>query len=229
MAVVFCNPTVINFLAKSPLINNYDLSTMCLIYTAGAAVSNSTVAMIRSRFPDIIIFQAYGLTETGAAIAQTFGCESPGSVGQLTPGVVAKVVDPETGEIFGANQPGEILMKSTRVMKGYVGNDAATKASFDADGFFRTGDIGYFDENHEWYIIDRIKELIKYFGMQVYPTEIESVLMTHSGVHDACVVGLPDEEAGELPLAFVVKADSRVMEKELIDYVAGKLMCGKLV
>lgn len=222
MPIIFCNPTVINFIAKSPLITNYNLSSIRIIYTAGAAVSNKTIAMIQQRFPDVIILQAYGLTETGATLNQSLMYNSPGSVGTLTPGVIAKVVDPHTGEICGPNQPGELLLKSSRIMKGYVGNVEATKSAFDADGFFKTGDIAYYDETHEWYIIDRIKELIKYYGMQVYPTEIESVLMTHSGVRDACVVGLPHEDAGELPLAFVVKEDGRVTEKELMDYVAGE-------
>ena len=105
-------------------------------------------------------------------------------------------------------------------MKGYIGNDAATKDAI-RDGWMQTGDIGYYDEDKQFYIVDRIKELIKYKGSQSAPAEIEAILLSHPKIKDAGVIGIPDEECGELPLAYVVKQpDVNLTEKEVIDFVA---------
>lgn len=108
-------------------------------------------------------------------------------------------------------------------MGGYYGNEKATKATIDEDGYLHTGDVGYYDEKEYFYIVDRVKELIKYKGFQVPPAELEAILFTHSAIKDAAVVGLPDEFAEELPLAFVVKKPNvDVSSEEIIKYVNGK-------
>lgn len=108
-------------------------------------------------------------------------------------------------------------------MKGYCDDEEATRATIDEDGFLHTGDVGYYDEEGYFYIVDRVKELIKYKGFQVPPAELESILLSHSAIKDAAVVGLPDELAGELPLAFVVKQPGvNVSPAEIIQYVNGK-------
>lgn len=133
-------------------------------------------------------------------------------------------MDLETGKNVGPNERGELCVKGPQVMKGYCGDPQATTASFDSDGFLHTGDVGYYDEDGFFYIVDRVKELIKYKGYQVPPAELEAVLLTHPAVKDAGVIGVPDEAAGELPLAFVVKQPkASVTKEELITYVAGQV------
>ena len=119
---------------------------------------------------------------------------------------------------------GELCFKGNNIMKGYLGDEKATKAAIDDDGFLHTGDVGYYDEDEYFYIVDRVKELIKYKGYQVPPAELESILLTHPKIRDAAVVGLPDEIAGELPLAFVVKQPGvEITADEIIKYVNGKI------
>lgn len=144
----------------------------------------------------------------------------PGSVGSLKTGLYAKVIDTETGKPLGPNQRGELCFKGDCIMKGYLGDVKATQTAI-LDGWLHTGDVGYYDNDYEFFIVDRIKELIKYKGFQVPPAEIESLLLTHPKIKDAAVIGKPDELAGELPLAFVVTQDNvNLSAEEVINYVA---------
>ncbi|MGD2101156.1 MAG: AMP-binding protein, partial [Acidimicrobiia bacterium] len=120
----------------------------------------------------------------------------------------------ETGEDLDVNEPGELWIRGPQVMRGYFNNPQATAASIDEDGWFKTGDIGMVDEDGSWYITDRLKELIKYKGFQVAPAELEAVLLTHPSVADAAVIGVPDEEAGEVPKAFIVLEPGKYMTLE---------------
>jgi 4-coumarate--CoA ligase len=107
-------------------------------------------------------------------------------------------------------------------MKGYLNNDDATKATIDPEGWLHTGDIGHVDEDGHYLIVDRLKELIKYKGFQVPPAELEALLVTHPAVADVAVIGVPDEEAGELPKAFVaLKPGAEATAAELQEFVAG--------
>lgn len=167
------------------------------------------------------IRQGYGLSEsTLSLLVQNDKHAKPGSVGGLKPGLWAKVIDTETGVPLGPNQRGELCFKGDCIMKGYIGDKKST-ATIIKDGWLHTGDIGYFDEDFEFYIVDRIKELIKYKAFQVPPAEIEALLLTHPKIKDAAVIGKPDESAGELPLAFVVKqAGVELTADEVIKFVA---------
>ena len=107
-------------------------------------------------------------------------------------------------------------------MKGYLNNEEATSITIDADGFLHTGDIGFVDDEGYFYVVDRLKELIKYKGFQVPPAELEALLLSHPNISDAAVIGVPDEEAGELPKAFVVP-NGDLTEQEVIDFVAEKV------
>lgn len=108
-------------------------------------------------------------------------------------------------------------------MKGYLNNETATADAIDSEGYLHTGDIGFYDEDHYFYVVDRIKDLIKYKGFQVSPAELEGVLLLHEAVAEAAVVGIPDEKAGEVPKAFVVKKSGmEVTEEDLIYFVASK-------
>lgn len=141
----------------------------------------------------------------------------------MKPGTYAKVIDTETGKPLGPYQRGELCFKGDCIMKGYIGDKKATESTIDKSGWLHTGDIGYYDDDFEFFIVDRIKELIKYKGFQVPPAEIEALLLTHPKIKDAAVIGVPDEECGELPLAFVVKqTEGNLTEKEVIDFIAKK-------
>ena len=128
-----------------------------------------------------------------------------------------------TGEALGPPKTGEICVRGPMVMRGYRDNAAATAEMIDSDGWLHTGDVGYYDDNDGlFFIVDRIKELIKYKGLQVSPTELENLLLTHPDVSEAAVIGVPDEMAGQLPRAYVVKrAESNVTEEEIIKFVNG--------
>lgn len=136
---------------------------------------------------------------------------------------VIPVGEYETNKALGPNCKGELCFKGNIIMKGYYNDEKSTAATIDKDGWLHTGDIGYYDEEGYFYIVDRIKELIKYKGYQVPPAELESIILTYPGVKDAAVIGVPNEDAGELPMAFIVKQDnSNMREEEIIQYVNGK-------
>jgi acyl-CoA synthetase (AMP-forming)/AMP-acid ligase II len=146
----------------------------------------------------------------------------PGSVGYCLPNTECKIVDYETGAELGPNEEGEIWVRGPQVMKGYLGNTQATKKMILPDGWLRTGDIGYSDEDGRLFVVDRLKELIKYKGRQVAPAELEALLLSHPAVADAGVIPSPNEEAGEVPKAFIVLKDAATAD-EIISYVAERV------
>jgi 4-coumarate--CoA ligase len=148
----------------------------------------------------------------------------PGSVGVTAPNTETRVVDPLTGDDIDDGTDGEIWVRGPQVMKGYLNNDEATAATITDDGWLRTGDIGHVDEEGHVFVVDRLKELIKYKGFQVPPAELEALLLTHPAVADAAVIGLPDEEAGEIPAAYVVlQQGSEATAEEIMEYVANEV------
>jgi acyl-CoA synthetase (AMP-forming)/AMP-acid ligase II len=145
-----------------------------------------------------------------------------GSVGSSVPNTECKVVDVATGEELGRNADGEIWIRGPQVMKGYLSNPEATRNSIDDDGFFHTGDIGHIDDDDRYFIVDRLKELIKYKGFQVAPAELEALLLSHPNVADAAVIGVRDEEGEEVPKAFVVLKQPQPPE-EIVEFVAARV------
>ena len=140
------------------------------------------------------------------------------------PNTLTMIVDPITQKELGVDEDGEVCIKGPQVMLGYLGNQAATDAIFDRDGWLHTGDIGHIDSAGHLYVVDRLKELIKYKGFQVPPAELEALLLTHPAIADAAVVGLPDEEAGEIPVAHVVlRPGAEVTPEEIQEFVAGQV------
>ncbi|CAG2057288.1 unnamed protein product, partial [Timema podura] len=134
------------------------------------------------------------------------------------------ILDLVTGKTVGPNKEGELCFKGTQIMKGYYGDSKATSECFDKEGYFHTGDVGYYDTDGYFFIMDRIKELIKYKAFQVAPAELEAILLKHPSIEDAAVVGVPDEVSGELPKAFVVKKQGiDVIEEEIVKFVAGQV------
>jgi 4-coumarate--CoA ligase len=145
----------------------------------------------------------------------------PSTVGLLVANCEARVVDPETGDDLGVGEDGELWIRGPNVMKGYLNNAGATAATIDDDGWLHTGDIGHVDADGYWFIVDRVKELIKVKGFQVPPAELEALLISHPAVADVAVIGVPDEEAGERPKAFVVlKPGVETTEADLQAFVA---------
>ncbi|XP_050669214.1 uncharacterized protein LOC126968314 isoform X1 [Leptidea sinapis] len=205
----------------------YDVSSVNIIYSGAAPLRVATIKEARQRFKNIkAILQGYGMTEaTLAFIRDTVDMahlSKAGGVGFVVKGCVVKVVDVDTGTPLGPNKPGEIRMKGSMAMKGYIGKEL--KEDFDEEGFYKTGDIGYYDDDKCFFIVDRLKELIKYKGYQVPPAEIEAVLLQHPGVLDSGVIGVPHEAGGEVPRAFVVRQPgATVSEEEICSFVASKL------
>ncbi|XP_053698307.1 uncharacterized protein LOC128745297 [Sabethes cyaneus] len=214
-------PPVLVFLAKHPIVDNYDLSSLMTLICGAAPLSKEIEDQVRERIGVAFIRQGYGMSETTLGVLMQTGFENKaGCVGQIRMGQWVKVIDPETGKILGPNQRGELCFKGSLMMKGYVGEPDV----LDEDGWLHTGDVGYFDEEHDFFIVDRLKELIKYKGFQVPPAELEAILLKHPKVQDAAVIGVPDERAGELATAFVVKeAGEEVSADEIVDYVTSQV------
>ncbi|XP_009598765.2 probable CoA ligase CCL5 [Nicotiana tomentosiformis] len=206
----------------------YDLSSLRKVSSGAAPLSKEIADAFREKLPWVEIKQGYGLTETtGAATFFVTNEEAkahPCSVGMLFPSFSAKVVNHETGEALPPFKEGELWLKGPGVMKEYFGNEESTAATITADGWFRTGDLCYFDDEGYLYIVDRIKELIKHNGYQVAPAELEAILLSHHQILDAAVVPLEDEEAGQLPVAYVVRtAGSGLTEDQVIQFVSSQV------
>ncbi|CAB3262010.1 unnamed protein product [Arctia plantaginis] len=205
----------------------YDLSSVKVIYSGAAPLHKETIISIHEKFPNCRnVCQGYGATEVTLALMRfsylEYNPQKIGSIGTVISNTIIKVVDIESRKPLGPNTPGEICAKGSMLMKGYVGRDRGD--DFDDEGFYKTGDIGYYDEEGYFYILDRIKELIKYKGYQVPPAELEAVLLQHPSINDAAVIGLDDKLAGELPLAFVViRPGQQLTEKEVQDFIAERL------
>ncbi|KAG6445161.1 4-coumarate--CoA ligase 1 [Manduca sexta] len=214
-------PPVLVAVCKSTL--KSDLSSVRVIYSGAAPLHKETVEALYEKFPNLQgVLQGYGASETTLAICRFDKVVStkPGSVGRAAPGVVLKVVDIETRKPLGPNQQGEICAKGELLMKGYMGG--GKKDDFDEEGFYRTGDVGYYDDDKYFYICDRLKELIKYKGYQVPPAELEAVLLQHEAISDAGVVGIPNKAAGEVPMAFVVLQPGKTATEEEIKFFIAK-------
>jgi acyl-CoA synthetase (AMP-forming)/AMP-acid ligase II len=187
-------------------VDKYDLSKAKWALSAAAPLGGPAAEAFTARLGTQLV-QAYGMTEVSGAthLGSTLpGRLKPTSGGTLLQNTECLVVNPATGEALERNQQGEIWVRGPLIMKGYLGRPDATAATIDADGWLHTGDVGFVDDDGDVFIVDRVKELIKYKGMQVAPAELEAILLGHPAVADAAVIPSPDEEAGEVPKAFVV-------------------------
>jgi acyl-CoA synthetase (AMP-forming)/AMP-acid ligase II len=216
-------PPIVLALAKDAAVERYDLSSLRVV-TSAAAPLGEDLAQLCARRLGCRVKQAYGMTELGGGthFAPDEGDPRPHFIGRPLPGVECRVVDCATGADVGPGQLGELLVRAPGVMRGYLANDAATALTVDLAGWLRTGDIVSADADGWFIVVDRVKELIKYKGYQVAPAELEAVLVSHPAVTDAAVVGSPDEEAGEVPKAFVVLR-APVSEDDLMAFVAGRV------
>ncbi|GJN88500.1 hypothetical protein Rhopal_001466-T1 [Rhodotorula paludigena] len=203
ISTLFLVPPQIILLVKQDIVKEYDLSSVKMAMAGAAPLTNDTVTAFRKRFPSISIGQGYGMTESATIISLLDpSVVFPGaSAGLLVPNIEAKIVS--EGKHMPPGKIGELWSRGPSNALGYLGNEKATKETFDADGFLHTGDEAYLDEEGLLFITDRLKELIKVSGFQVAPAELEGHLLGHEDVQDVCVIGIPDEKRGEAPKAYI--------------------------
>ncbi|GAA3389449.1 AMP-binding protein [Cryptosporangium minutisporangium] len=215
-------PPIALALAAHPMVADYDLSSLRAI-GVGAAPLSAAIELRCAERLGCVTGQGLGITEASALL--TVGpLDAPrrGSVGRLVPNTEARIVDPDSGVDLPAGRTGELWVRGPQLMRGYRGRSGATAATIDGDGWLHTGDLCYFDEDGYLYVVDRLKELIKYKGYQVAPAELEHLLLTHPAVADAAVVPRPDPDAGEVPVAHVALRAPATAE-ELLRYVAARV------
>jgi len=222
VTVTIVVPPVALALAAHPIVDSYDLSSLRILGVGAAPLGAGTEQRCADRL-GCVTSQGLGMTETTALIAVgPLDAPRRGSVGRLVPNTEARIVDPDSGADLAAGRRGELWVRGPQMMSGYRGGPLETARTIDADGWLHTGDLCYFDDDGYLYVVDRLKELIKYKGYQVAPAELEHLLLTHPAVADAAVVPRPDPEAGELPVAHVVLRGEATAE-ELLAYVAERV------
>ncbi|TKY67861.1 4-coumarate--CoA ligase 2 [Spatholobus suberectus] len=228
VSVAMVVPPLVVALAKNPAVGEYDLSSIRLVMSGAAPLGHQLEEALRNRLPNAVLGQGYGMTEAGPVLAMCLGfAKQPfptkaGSCGTVVRNAELKVIDPETGYSLPRNHPGEICIRGPQIMKGYLNDEKATAATIDVDGWLHTGDIGYVDDDDEIFLVDRVKELIKFKGFQVPPAELEDLLMSHPSITDAAVVPQNDDAAGEVPVAFVVSFD--LTEQAVKDFIAKQVV-----
>lgn len=229
-------PPIVLAIAKSPVVDGYDLSSIRTVMSGAAPLGKELEDTVRAKFTNAKLGQGYGMTEAGPVLAmclafakEPFEIKS-GACGTVVRNAEMKIVDPETGTFLSRNQPGEICIRGDQIMKGYLNDPEATARTIDEEGWLHTGDIGYIDEDDELFIVDRLKELIKYKGFQVPPAELEALLLTHPQISDAAVLPMKDESAGEVPVAFVVRSNGYLItEDEIKQFVSKQVVFYKRI
>jgi acyl-CoA synthetase (AMP-forming)/AMP-acid ligase II len=235
--IAYIAPPVAVALAKHPLIDEYDLSSLNTVMSGAAPLDADLGHAVAKRLGCRVV-QGYGMSELSPVShitpfdggVRNMGMVAPlSSVGWTVSNAASKLIDPETGAEIdppaeGLSETGELWFKGPNVMAGYLNNEQATRETIDDEGWLHTGDLAQVDANGCVYIVDRLKELIKYKGYQVPPAELEALLLSHPSIADAAVVGVKDAEGEEVPKAFVVKqSDAELAEDEVIDFVAGQV------
>lgn len=227
---VYVAPPVVLALANDPLVDRYDLSSLEYLVSAAAPLDAELAAACARRLGLPAVLQAYGMTELSPGthvVPRHAASPPPGAVGKLLPGTEMRIVRLDGGGDVGVGEEGELLFRGPQVMKGYLGRPGETAAMIDADGWLRTGDVGRVDAEGWLYVVDRVKELIKYRGWQVAPAELEATLLTCEGVADAAVVGEADADGDEVPTAYVVRRDGPAGERltgpEVLAHVAARV------
>ncbi|QKW28072.1 4-coumarate--CoA ligase family protein [Streptomyces seoulensis] len=230
ITALYVAPPIVLALAKHPAVDGYDLSSLQYVISAAAPLDAALAAACSRRLGLPPVGQAYGMTELspGTHVVPRDALEKapPGTVGKLIAGTEMRIVSlDDPGADLGAGEAGEILVRGPQVMKGYLGRPDATAAMIDADGWLHTGDVGRVDADGWLFVVDRVKELIKYKGYQVAPAELEALLLTHPDIADAAVVGATDGDGNEIPHAHVVRraGAGHPTEAEVMTYVAERV------
>lgn len=214
--IVYVVPPIIVALAKHPLVAEYDLSCLDIVGSGAAALGEEVAQAVTDRLGCAVI-QGWGMTEvTTTGSCQFLHNNRPGTIGVAVPNTEIRIVDTETCTDLPVDTPGELWIRGPHVMKGYLNRPDDTAKTLTSDGWLRTGDIVSIDADGYLTMHDRLKEIIKVNGFQVAPAEIEAVLLSHPEIADAGVVGRPDNEAGERPVAHVVLAAGASIDEEAI-------------
>ncbi len=221
-------PPIVLGLAKHPAVDRYDLSSLkCIV--SGAAPLGAELTQAARRRLGCQVKQGYGMTELSPVSHYSARDRvRDGAVGHAIPNTEVRIVDVASGRDLGPGRDGEIWVRGPQVMKGYLNRPDATALTITEDGWLRTGDIGHVDDDGYYYIVDRLKELIKYKGFQVAPAELEALLVAHPAIADAAVIPAADEEAGEIPRAYVVRRGDLTAE-QIMSYVADHVASYKRV
>ncbi|WP_411107953.1 AMP-binding protein [Streptomyces sp. c-19] len=226
---LYVAPPIVLALAKHPAVADYDLSSLEYIVSAAAPLDAALAEACSARLGLPPVLQAYGMTELSPGthvVPLDAANPPPGTVGKLLPSTEMRILsldDPSKDAAPG--EEGEVAIRGPQVMKGYLGRPDATAAMIDADGWVHTGDIGRVDADGWLFVVDRVKELIKYKGFQVAPAELEALLLTHDGIADAAVIGVTDAEGTEIPKAFVVRqpAAQDLSAEDVMAHVAARV------
>jgi len=229
-------PPLVSFLTSDQNVKAQYLSSVKIV-TGGAAPFGPTMInkFLAKAAPNVIKFQeGFGMTETSPVThIQPIEDGFLGGCGFPVPNTMAKITDLETGEVLPPGQDGELCVSGPQVMLGYHRNKRATKNTI-KDGWLHTGDLAHYKEDGQFVIVDRLKELIKVKGYQVAPSELEDLIRQHEGVVEVAVTGIPDERAGELPRAYVIRKNRKVQEQDIMKFVAAhvaphKKLCGVMM
>ncbi|PWA50959.1 4-coumarate--CoA ligase 2 [Artemisia annua] len=232
----FVPPIVLTIANNEETVDKYDLSSIRTVMSGAAPLGKELEDTVRNKFPNAKLGQGYGMTEAGPVLSMCLAfAKEPyeiksGACGTVVRNAEMKIVDTETGLSLPKNERGEICIRGDQIMKGYLNDPESTKSTIDSEGWLHTGDIGLIDDDGELFIVDRLKELIKYKGFQVAPAELEALLLTHPEISDAAVVPMKDEAAGEVPVAFVVKTDgSSLTEDDIKEFVKKQVVFYKRI
>jgi acyl-CoA synthetase (AMP-forming)/AMP-acid ligase II len=227
---LYVAPPIVLALAKHPAVDRYDLSSLKYVISAAAPLDAELAVACARRLGLPPVGQGYGMTElspcTHVVPLDAMREAPPGTVGKLVAGTEMRIVSlADPGEDLGTGKAGEVLIRGPQVMKGYLNRPDATAAMIDTDGWLHTGDVGYVDGDGWLYVVDRVKELIKYKGFQVAPAELEALLLTHPGIADAAVIGVYNADGNEVPHAYVVRQPGAgdLSEGEVMMYVAERV------
>ncbi|MEV5340985.1 4-coumarate--CoA ligase family protein [Streptomyces sp. NPDC052676] len=230
ITALYVAPPIVLALAKHPLVARYDLTSLKYVISAAAPLDAALAEACSRRLNLPPLGQAYGMTElspgTHVVPLDAMRDAPAGTVGKLIAGTQMRIVSlDDPAKDLGPGEAGEILIRGPQVMKGYLGRPDATAAVIDPDGWLHTGDVGHVDRDGWLFVVDRVKELIKYKGFQVAPAELEALLLTHPGIADAAVIGVHDENGNEVPRAYVVRQPHAgdLSEGEVMMYVAERV------
>ncbi|MCX5532079.1 4-coumarate--CoA ligase family protein [Streptomyces sp. NBC_00006] len=224
---LYVAPPIVLALAKHPAVEGYDLSSLRHVISAAAPLDGELARACARRLGLPPVGQAYGMTELSPGthvVPYDAKNPPPGAVGRLIASTEMRIVSlDDPAKDVAPGEPGEVLIRGPQVMKGYLGRPDATADMIDTDGWLRTGDVGRVDADGWLFVVDRVKELIKYKGFQVAPADLEAVLLAHEGIADAAVIGVLDDDGNEVPKAFVVRADPALGADAVMAYVAERV------